>query len=93
MGFLRHRLVQKLPEAVPPPTVEARPAPRVAELVVCEGPGDDHVFRPVGDETHCGPCRGEGARAYWAAAYAEQPAHTPWRDRVAALAASPTETT
>ncbi|MEW2487199.1 hypothetical protein [Streptomyces sp. NPDC048411] len=93
VGFLRHRLVQKLPEAVPPPTVDVRPAPRVAELVVCEGPGEDHVFRPVGDETRCGPCRGEGARAYGAAAYAKQPSHTPWRDRVAALAASSTETT
>ncbi|MFG2559338.1 hypothetical protein [Streptomyces sp. NPDC048496] len=93
VGFLRHRLVQKLPEAVPLPIVQARPAPRVAELVVCEGPGDDHVFRPVGDETRCGPCRGEEARARWAAAYAEQPSHTPWRDRVAALTTSPTETT
>ncbi|RST12466.1 hypothetical protein E2C00_10595 [Streptomyces sp. WAC05374] len=50
VGFLRHRLVEKLP--VP---LEPRPAAR--PLVVCEGPGDDHVFRPVGDETHCGPCR------------------------------------
>jgi hypothetical protein len=94
VGFLRYRLVQKLPEAVPPPTVEARPAPRVAELVVCKGPGDDHVFRPVEDETHCGPCRGEGARRFWpahAAAVATQPPHVPWRERVAALAASPGE--
>lgn len=94
VGFLRHRLVQKLPEAVPPPTLEARPAPRVAELVACEGPGDDHVFRPVGDETHCGPCRGEDARQFWlahAAAVAAQPPHVPWRERVAALAARPGE--
>ncbi|MCX4584550.1 hypothetical protein [Streptomyces sp. NBC_01481] len=51
VGFLRHRLLHKLP-AAPEPAVAA---PR--GLVICEGPGDDHVFRPVGDETHCGPCR------------------------------------
>ncbi|QGV79973.1 hypothetical protein [Streptomyces ficellus] len=50
VGFLRHRLVEKLP-------VPLDPRPAVRGLVVCEGPGDDHVFRPVGDETHCGPCR------------------------------------
>ncbi|MEU0830716.1 hypothetical protein [Streptomyces sp. NPDC005969] len=94
VAFLRHRLVQKLPEVVPPPTVEARPVPRVAELVVCKGPGDDHVFRPVGDETHCGPCRREDARRLWLAheaAVAVQPTHVPWRERVAAFAASPGE--
>ncbi|WP_406515373.1 hypothetical protein OH809_18805 [Streptomyces sp. NBC_00873] len=93
VGFLRHRLVQKLPEAAPPP-VEARPVPRAAELVVCKGPGDDHVFRPVGEETHCGPCRGADARQFWLAheaAVAAQPPHVPWRERVAALVASPGE--
>ncbi|MFI9584501.1 hypothetical protein ACIHCQ_22290 [Streptomyces sp. NPDC052236] len=56
VGFLRHRLVHKLPAAAPeaPPAAAATVA---RGLVICEGPGDDHVFRPVGDETHCGPCR------------------------------------
>ncbi|MFE7044353.1 hypothetical protein ACFU9X_34490 [Streptomyces atratus] len=95
VGFLRHRLVQKLPE--PPAPTDARPAapPRVRELVPCAGPGEDHVFRAVGDETHCAPCRQEEARASWAAqaaAYAQQPPHIPWRERVASLAANPAET-
>ncbi|MFJ7491028.1 hypothetical protein ACIQZB_07175 [Streptomyces sp. NPDC097727] len=98
VGFLRHRLVQKLPEPpeVPVPTI-GRPAtpPRVRELVPCAGPGEDHVFRAVGDETHCAPCRQEEARAFWAAraaTYAQQPPHIPWRERVASLAANPAET-
>ncbi|MFF8290918.1 hypothetical protein ACF068_17055 [Streptomyces sp. NPDC016309] len=54
VGFLRHRLVEKLP-------VPLEPRPAVRGLVVCEGPGDEHVFRPVGDETRCGPCRRDAA--------------------------------
>ncbi|MFD9606836.1 hypothetical protein [Streptomyces sp. NPDC059970] len=95
VGFLRHRLVQKLPE--PPAPTTARPAtpPRVRELVPCAGPGGDHVFRAVGDETHCAPCRQEEAwalRSARAAAYAQQPPRIPWRERVASLAAKSTET-
>ncbi|GGT87321.1 hypothetical protein GCM10010272_35010 [Streptomyces lateritius] len=65
VGFLRHRLVQKLPPASPPApaapdTQAASPAP--GALVICDGPGDDHVFRPVADETRCRPCRTESAR-------------------------------
>lgn len=80
VGFLRHRLVAKLPaEAVPVsgPGVEAG----AAGLVVCRGPGDEHVFRPVAGETHCRRCRtGDANRT------AEQAVSvTPWRVRVAAL--------
>lgn len=51
VGFLRHRLLHKLPAATEAPAAARR------GLVICEGPGEDHVFRPVADETHCGPCR------------------------------------
>ncbi|MFF1838340.1 hypothetical protein ACFVXE_29675 [Streptomyces sp. NPDC058231] len=93
VGFLRHRLAAKLPEAAPPP-VESPPVPQVRTPVTCKGPGDDHVFRPVEDETHCGPCRREEARRHWlaqAAAVDDPPVHTPWRERVAALAAGHAE--
>ncbi|WP_327369125.1 hypothetical protein [Streptomyces sp. NBC_01217] len=96
VGFLRHRLVQKLPEPPAPTAAHAAAPSRVRELVPCAGPGEDHVFRAVGDETHCAPCRQEEARAFWAAhaaAYAEQPPHVPWRERVAALAVNSAEST
>ncbi|WP_189948567.1 hypothetical protein [Streptomyces roseolus] len=84
-GFLRHRLTEKLPpEPTEAPFGEApRPAP--GPLVECQGPGEAHVFRPVADETHCGPCRREAARR--AGPYArhaeDKPAPTGWRGRVA----------
>ncbi|MEV5157103.1 hypothetical protein [Streptomyces sp. NPDC053728] len=101
VGFLRHRLVQKLPEEPSPVRPVAPPAP----LVLCTGPGDEHLFRPgpgEDGETRCGPCRREAARAAWdearaaqlaaeAAGVPEQDAdgdpyaHTPWRERVAAV--------
>ncbi|MEV4427537.1 hypothetical protein AB0K23_19540 [Streptomyces sp. NPDC049602] len=63
VGFLRHRLTEKLPAPLPPQVPEERPAEVVRQgLVTCEGFGDEHVFRPVGDETHCGACRMEAAR-------------------------------
>ncbi|WP_328937962.1 hypothetical protein OG288_19640 [Streptomyces tauricus] len=62
VGFLRHRLLQKLPAArvqaltpVPPPERPATPARRL--LVTCPGPGTEHVFRPRAEETHCSRCR------------------------------------
>ncbi|MGW4705204.1 hypothetical protein [Streptomyces sp. NPDC004285] len=83
VGFLRHRLTVKLPVPLAPQEPEesraetARPA-----LVTCEGPGDEHVFRPVGDETHCGDCRMERARQA-AGFQPEEPAERPsWRSRV-----------
>ncbi|WP_329230559.1 hypothetical protein OG488_18225 [Streptomyces sp. NBC_01460] len=70
VGFLRHRLVQKLPEE-PPPAPRPEPAPPVAPLVVCAGPGEEHLFRPHPDDddgTRCGACRRAAARAVWAEA-------------------------
>ncbi|MFD8008934.1 hypothetical protein [Streptomyces sp. NPDC058955] len=62
VGFLRHRLTEKLPpEPVADPPGEA-PGPVPGALVNCQGPGDKpHAFRPVADETLCGPCRREAA--------------------------------
>ena len=61
VGFLRHRLIQKLPAArrqvTPTPPPERAPAPVRRGLMTCPGPGDEHVFRPRNDETHCLRCR------------------------------------
>ncbi|MEW2570798.1 hypothetical protein [Streptomyces sp. NPDC047070] len=60
VGFLRHRLLQKLPEAkapTPAPQPERPAAPPRRNLVTCQGPGSEHVFRPRADETHCLRCR------------------------------------
>ncbi|MFJ2739536.1 hypothetical protein ACIO3O_07700 [Streptomyces sp. NPDC087440] len=62
-GFVRDRLLRKAP---PVPELGARPqpqpqpvepAPRPRPLVDCGAPGCGKVFRPVGGETYCGPCR------------------------------------
>ncbi|MFG3525539.1 hypothetical protein ACGF8B_02245 [Streptomyces sp. NPDC047917] len=87
VGFVRHRLVEKLPApvAAPPPSVAPSP---VREFVVCEGAGEEHVFRPVADEARCGPCAREENRAYWAARRIEaenEPDPLPWRERIAAI--------
>ncbi|MEU9359204.1 hypothetical protein AB0D35_14025 [Streptomyces sp. NPDC048301] len=68
VGFLRHRLMAKMPEepAPVPPPVQAPPVP---PLRTCATPGDEHLFRPVPgeeEETLCGPCRLDAARAVWA---------------------------
>ncbi|MFD6288927.1 hypothetical protein [Streptomyces sp. NPDC060205] len=60
VGFLRHRLLQKLPAAkvlTPAPQPERPAAPPRQTLVTCPGPGTEHVFRPRSDETHCLRCR------------------------------------
>ncbi|WP_053644933.1 MULTISPECIES: hypothetical protein [unclassified Streptomyces] len=61
VGFLRHRLTEKLPQRPP----EAGASPAGGGIVICEGPGREHTFRQVGDETRCRSCRREraGARA------------------------------
>ena len=94
-GFVRHRLVQKLPEPPAPvaPVVEVRPP------VTCEGDGPEHVFRPRADETMCGPCSREAAEeahfVKWPPrepeAYVEEPEALPWRERVAAILAKDAE--
>ncbi|MFD5985680.1 hypothetical protein [Streptomyces cyaneofuscatus] len=121
VGFLRHRLVQKMPEApapapqpasesasgpepAPPGLPDAPPAPpRVAPLVTCEGPGNEHVFRAYGGATLCPDCQQAAAWARWAerraadlgvdlaedAAKAVEAGRDPdgWRSRLAAAAA------
>ncbi|MEU8674158.1 hypothetical protein [Streptomyces sp. NPDC048560] len=88
VGFLRHRLVHKLPgEAVPSEPRSPEPAP---QFVMCAGPGEEHVFRSVGGATHCGPCGREELREVWAAWKEEAatlPEPLPWRERFAELAA------
>ncbi|MGW9450736.1 hypothetical protein [Streptomyces sp. NPDC055632] len=59
VGFLRHRLTVKLPER---PSETAAAVPAGGGIVICEGPGKEHTFRQVGDETHCRSCRLERAR-------------------------------
>lgn len=81
VGFLRHRLVQKMPEApAPEPSHEPEPAPGpepapapapepppvVAPLVTCQGPGTEHVFRSFGGATECSDCQQAAAWARWA---------------------------
>ncbi|MEU9786634.1 hypothetical protein AB0H92_37725 [Streptomyces phaeochromogenes] len=88
VGFLRHRLIQKLPAArrqvtpTPPPEWTAAPARR--GLVTCPGPGDEHVFRPRNDETHCLRCR---TAAAFEATLQLQPLSEQWRTRVQECAA------
>ncbi|MEU2129028.1 hypothetical protein [Streptomyces sp. NPDC018352] len=75
VGFLRYRLIQKLPE----PPVQHRPheRPPLPELVDCTGPGEPHAFRPLFDETECPSCR--------IAAAEYEPEPIPWRERVARI--------
>ncbi|MFF8845811.1 hypothetical protein ACF08N_24345 [Streptomyces sp. NPDC015127] len=75
VGFLRHRLVEKLPA----PVTAAVPAVPSPGLVACEGPGEEHLFRPVGDETHCGRCRTAAA----ATQARPRPERVSWQTRVA----------
>ncbi len=84
VGFLRHRLIQKCPVTpLPAPT----PPPPVRELMVCTGPGEEHVFRPLTDEAECADCRRATAYASWMVdtdTY-EFPEDMTWRQRVAAV--------
>lgn len=84
VGFLRHRLIQKCPvtprQAPPPP-------PPARELIACVGEGEEHVFRPLGDETRCVDCRRAAAYASWMVdtdTY-DFPEDMTWRQRVAAV--------
>lgn len=56
-GFVRHRLVRKLPEPLEP----APPVVPVGPPVQCAGDGPEHVFRPRADETLCRPCAQQAA--------------------------------
>jgi hypothetical protein len=66
VGLLGHRLRVKMPPippvgalVLPPLPGDRRPVPEVRPMVDCAGDGarSAHVFRPVGDEDTCGPCR------------------------------------
>ena len=70
-GFVTHRLRKNLPEPgdlaaadaawdAPPVGTPVAP-PRPKPIVECRGPGrpGEHYFRPVAEETFCGPCRRE----------------------------------
>ncbi len=87
VGFLRHRLIQKCPVTSVTPLPAAPPPPPVRELIVCAGPGEEHVFRPLGDEPECADCRRAAAYASWMVdtdTY-EFPEDMTWRQRVAAV--------
>ncbi|MFJ4705256.1 hypothetical protein ACIP6I_10430 [Streptomyces anulatus] len=94
-GFVAHRLVEKLPphlgtaaEPSPPESPLLLPSP----LIACDGPGEEHMFRPHASwVTTCGPCHRDQQRAYWADALARaeadpEPPRPPWRELVAAEA-------
>ncbi|WP_406515744.1 hypothetical protein OH809_27210 [Streptomyces sp. NBC_00873] len=85
VGFLRYRLVQKLP-ADPSPLPQL---PSAAALVACSSPGEEHVFRPLGDETECAPCRQSTAYATFYGTPAREPEHIPWRERIAKINGAP----
>ncbi|MGW1410344.1 hypothetical protein [Streptomyces sp. NPDC002403] len=80
VGFLRHRLIQKLPE----PPLQHRPhaRPPLPELVECAGPGDSHLFRPLFGESECPACCRAAART--------EPDPIPWRERIARINGTPT---
>ncbi|MEL5956758.1 hypothetical protein AADR41_18625 [Streptomyces sp. CLV115] len=84
VGFLRYRLIQKLPE--PPVRHQPPERPPLPEPVECRGPGAPHVFRPLLGESECPSCRLAAARSETV------PEHVPWRERVAALNGTPTTT-
>lgn len=84
VGFLRHRLIRKCPVT---PLPAPPPAPPVRELTACAGPGGEHLFRPLGDETECVDCRRAAAYASWMVdtdTY-DFPEDMTWRQRVAAV--------
>lgn len=62
IGFLRHRLTVKLPAEAVAVVADSVTSAAAAGLVVCRGPGDEHVFRPVGGRNAVPPVpdRGRG---------------------------------
>lgn len=90
-GFLGHRLTHKCPVPAAPAAPPEPPPPPVRALIVCTGTGTDaeeHLFRPLGDETECAECRRATAYASWMVdtdTY-DFPADMTWRQRVVAVA-------
>ncbi|MCX4847778.1 hypothetical protein [Streptomyces sp. NBC_00893] len=87
VGFLRYRLAQKLPEPRTPS--QSREPARPRELIECRGPGEQHTFRPLLDETECTPCRLAAANARYAEAPSPEPEPLPWRERFARIHTTP----
>ncbi|GAA1312545.1 helix-turn-helix domain-containing protein [Streptomyces sanglieri] len=88
VGFLRYRLVQKLPE--PRTTPELFEPARPRELIECQGPGKKHTFRPLLDETECTPCRLIAVNTMYSEAPSPAPEPLPWRERFARINTTPT---
>ncbi|WP_326677492.1 hypothetical protein [Streptomyces sp. NBC_01237] len=98
VGFLRYRLAQKCPEPpqtpptppAPPITAPITASPPVRELITCDGYGDEHLFRPLGDETSCPECRRATAYENWLQDTDTHhfPEGTPWRERFATVRAA-----
>ncbi|MEU3208815.1 hypothetical protein ABZ702_34095 [Streptomyces cyaneofuscatus] len=94
-GFLGHRLTHKCPVPAAPAATPEPPPPPVRALIVCTGTGtgtgtgaEEHLFRPLGDETECAECRRATAYASWMVdtdTY-DFPADMTWRQRVVAVA-------
>ncbi|MEV6791652.1 hypothetical protein AB0M87_06570 [Streptomyces sp. NPDC051320] len=89
VGFLRYRLVHKLPDAPEPASAPPPSAPTPTGLVTCQGPGEDHAFRPVADETHCAPCRRAAAQPKSPGSPSAPNDHTPWRERFTVINGAP----
>ncbi|MGW2588751.1 hypothetical protein ACWCXC_00545 [Streptomyces sp. NPDC001515] len=93
VGFVRHRLVQKMPEPPAPVFPAFVPVPPPRPPVQCEGDGPVHVFRPRGDETVCRPCAQQAALEAHSVKWPwlgpedgyEEPEPVPWRERFAAI--------
>lgn len=90
-GFLGHRLTHKCPVPPAPAAPPQPPPPPVRALIACTGTGtgaEEHLFRPLGDETECAECRRATAYASWMVdtdTYDFPPDMT-WRQRVVAVA-------
>ncbi|MET9974991.1 hypothetical protein ACFYOI_12620 [Streptomyces microflavus] len=89
VGFLRHRLTHRCPVAPAPVAPPEPPPPPVRALINCASEAEeDHVFRPLGDETECADCRRATAYANWMVdtdTYDFPPDMT-WRQRFVAVA-------
>ncbi|MFJ9635727.1 hypothetical protein [Streptomyces sp. NPDC101178] len=88
-GFLRHRLTTKCPVPSAPAAPPQPPPPPVRALIACTAESaEEHMFRPLGDETECPECRRATAYGSWMAdmdTY-DFPPDMSWRQRVVAVA-------
>ncbi len=87
-GFLRHRLTSKCPVPPAPVAPPEPPPPPVRALITCTGTEEEHLFRPLGDETECADCRRATAYASWMVATDtyDFPPDMTWRQRFVAVA-------